>query len=146
MANWGYTREEQEPRPRLTGKQRVVIVSAEEGISNKGNPMITIGLRPSGCKFTVRTWLVKNDSFNKNATQFFDAFPEIEDGDFNFITWIGCEGAAMLGEDESGYLKVRWFLSPEQAANLPPFEGEKPERQTLTTLEDEPEEDGEFPF
>ena len=110
--------------------------------------MIEIKVRPSGCKFSVTTWLVKNDSFNRNATQFFDAFPEIGDGNFNFIEWIGAEGAADFGEDDRGYLKVKWWVDAVKAQSLPPFEGDKPERQTITSLtEEEPyDDDDDLPF
>ena len=147
MSSWSdYKREETESRT-LTGKQRCVIVKAEEKLSRNGNPMIEITVRPSGCRFNVRTWLVKNDSFNKKATAFFDAFPEIGDGNFTFIEWVGCEGAAMFGEDDNGYLELKYFISPERARNLPPFEGEKPEKQTVTSLDDDDDfDDDEVPF
>ena len=149
MSVWdSYKREENEHRSNITGKLRCVIVSAESKTSKSGNPMIEIKVRPSGCKFSVTTWLVKNDSFNRNATQFFDAFPEIGDGNFNFIEWIGAEGAADFGEDEKGYLKVKWWIDAVRASSLPPFEGDKPERQTITTLtEEEPyDDDDDLPF
>lgn len=130
----------------LIGKRRCVIVGAEETVSNAGNPMIVIKVRPSGCNFSVTTWLVKNEHFNRNATQFFDAFPEITDGDFNLLSWIGAEGAADFGEDEKGYLKVKWWVDAVKAQSLPPFEGEKPERQTITTLDDPEDDDGDLPF
>lgn len=149
MSNWDdYKREEREPESRITGKQRCVITAVEEAVSkSSGNPMIVITVRPSGCRFTVRSWLVKNDSFNKNATQFFDAFPDIGDGNFNFIEWVGAMGAAEFGEDERGYLKVKWWITPERAAKLPPFEGDVPERQKVSTLtEMEDADDGDLPF
>lgn len=132
----------------LIGKRRCVIVGAEETVSSAGNPMIVIKVRPSGCNFSVTTWLVKNEKFNHNATQFFDAFPEIGDGNFNFIEWIGAEGAADFGEDEKGYLKVKWWIDAVRASSLPPFEGDKPERQTITSLtEEEPyDDDDDLPF
>ena len=89
---------------------------------------------------------MKNDYFNRNMTQFFDAFPEITFGDFNFLAWVGCEGAAMFKQDDRGYTQISYFLSPERAADLPQFEGEKPERQSITSLEDETEDDDEMPF
>lgn len=150
MGNWDdYRREEREPDAKVSGKQRCVITAVEEAVSkSSGNPMIVITVRPSGCRFTVKSWLVKNDSFNRNATALFDAFPEIGDGNFNFIEWVGAEGAAMFGEDENGYLKVKYWLSPERAANLPPFEGDKPERQTITSLDDDDADfdDPDLPF
>ena len=154
MSNWSdYKHEESESRT-ITGKQRCVIISAEEKVSNAGNPMIVIKIRPSGCKFSIIHRFVKvgNDDesvkkFNNKLSRFFDAFPEIGDGNFDFLTWAGAEGAAMFGEDNNGYLEVKYFLTPDRVSTLPPFEGEKPERQTITTLVDEDEDDGdEMPF
>jgi hypothetical protein len=142
-----YKREEREPESKITGKQRCVITAVEEKTSKaSGLPMIEITVRPSGCRFTVKSWLVHNDNFNRNATQFFDAFPEIGDGNFSFVEWIGAEGAAMFKEDENNYLRIAYWIDPVRAANLPPFEGEKPERQTITTLEAEDGLDDEMPF
>ena len=97
MGNWSkYTREEREEVAKVTGKLRCVIVDVEEAVSKSGNNMIVISVRPSGSPAKVKYWLVDNDYFNRNATQFFDAFPEIPDGDFTFEKWIGCEGAGRL--------------------------------------------------
>ena len=151
MSNWdSFEREEKERESAVVGKHRVVIVDAEEGKTGAnskkpGTPMIIVKLRPSGRKFTVTYRVVKNEYFNRNMTQFFDAFPEIRFGDFSFLTWAGCEGAAMFKEDANGYTQISYFLSPERAADLPPFEGEKPERQTFTSLDDESDSDG-LPF
>lgn len=134
--NWNYNREERTSGG-TTGKQRCVIVSAEEKTSKAGKPMIEVGVRPSGCAFTVKTYLVSGEYFNRNATQLFDAFPEIKDGDFTLLNWIGCEGAAMFDLDDRGYLKVKYFIDSVKAASLPPYEGDKPPRQTVTSLEDD---------
>lgn len=140
MTDWNYQREETRTDA-LKGKYRCVIVDVEETVSKtSGLPMIVITVRPSGTKFKVKTYLVKNDKFNRNATSFFDSFPEIEEGTFNFVEWIGCVGAALFDEDEQGYTKLKWFISASKAEGLPPFEGEKPERQTVTKLEKEVEE------
>lgn len=139
MSAWDdYRREERKPENKVTGKLRCVIVDVEEGVSKSSDlPMITIYVRPSGCKFKVRTWLVHNDKFNENAAKFFDAFPEIEDGNFNFVEWIGCEGAANFAEDDKGFLALKSWVFPRQAETLPPFEGEKPPRMTVTKLDPE---------
>ena len=147
MSAWDdYRREEREEQTRLTGKMRCVITDVEEGTSKtSGLPMITISVRPSGCGYKVKTYIVKNDHFNRNATQFFDAFPEIGDGNFDFITWPGCEGAAMFDLDDRGYVKVKYWIDATKATDLPPFEGDKPERQTVTAIDvDEPDDD--LPF
>ena len=143
MGNWDdYRREDREPAEKVTGKLRCVIVDVEETTSkSSGLPMIVITVRPSGCNFKVKTWLVKNENFNRNAGQFFDTFPEISDGNFNFVEWIGCEGAANFVEDENGFLKIKCWVYPRQAESLPEFVGEKPERQTVTALDDEEPDD-----
>lgn len=152
MNNWtDFTREEKERESAVTGKHRVVITEATEGVTgqmskNPGTPMIIVKVRPSGRHFSVTYRVVKNDYFNRNMTQFFDAFPEIMFGDFNFLSWVGAEGAAMFKQDDRGYAQVAYFLSPERAEDLPPFEGEKPERQSITSLEDDTADDGDLPF
>ena len=147
MSNWDYTREESN---RLSpGDYRVEIVDVQEAISKtSNNPMLVITVRPNGSNIKIQTYLVKNEHFNRNATQFFDAFPQIQEGDFNILGWVGCVGAARLKEDENGYLKVAWFLDARRAEKLPPWQGEMPERQTVTELGDGFVEikDDELPF
>ena len=151
MSTWDdYQREEREESAKVTGRLRCVIVEADEAVTGPnsktpGTPMIVIKLRPSGRRFTVTHRIVKNDYFNRNMTQFFDAFPEITFGDFNFLSWVGAEGAAFFDLDDRGYMKVKYFIDSVKASDLPAFEGEKPERQTITTLDDA-EDDGELPF
>ena len=148
MSAWDdYRREERTPENKVAGKLRCVIVDVEEGTSKKsGLPMITIYVRPSGCKFKVKNWLVHNEKFNENAAKFFDAFPEIEDGNFNFVEWIGAEGAANFVEDENGFLNIKSWVFPRQAESLPPFEGEKPPRMTVTKLEDPEDDESDLPW
>lgn len=146
MADWGYQREDRQTDA-LKGRYRCVIVDVDEAVSKtSGLPMIVVSVRPSGTKFKVKTYIVKNDRFNRTMTQFFDAFPEIADGDFNFVSWVGCVGAAEFGEDENGFTKLKWFIPANKAESLPPFEGEKPERQTVTTLDDDVEEEEDLPW
>lgn len=146
MSDWGYKREDHQ-MDALKGKVRCVITDVEEAVSkSSGLPMIVITVRPSGTKFKVKTYIVKNDNFNRNMTTFFDSFPEIEEGTFNFVEWVGCVGAADFGEDENGYTRLKWFIPASKAESLPPFEGEKPERQTVAKLEEVEEDDDDFPF
>lgn len=135
--SWDYQRDESHAEPK-TGKQRCVIVAAEESVSkSSGSPMIVVTVKPSGSNAKVKSYIVKNERFNRNMTNLFDAFPSIGDGNFNFMEWIGAEGAADFGTDDNGYLRVKWFISPKQAESLPPFEGDKPEKQTMTSIDDE---------
>ena len=146
MTDWNYQREERDTTEKVTGRLRCVITDVEETESKtSGLPMIVVSVRPSGTRFSVKSYIVKNEHFNRNMTQFFDAFPEIGDGNFSFLEWIGAMGAAMFDLDERGYLKVKYWISADRAGLLPEFEGEKPEKQTVTSLEDEPSEDG-LPF
>lgn len=149
MSNWSdYQREERENNTNITGKLRCVITAVEEAVSkSSGKPMIVVSVRPSGCRFSVKNYIVKNDKFNRNMTDFFDSFPSIGEGNFDFLTWVGALGAANFGEDENGYLKVKWWITADRAASLPPFEGDIPEQQSVSTLTDmEGEDDGELPF
>ena len=66
-------------------------------------------------------------------TELFDSF-NIDEGDFNFIGWVGAVGAAKLKTDENGYLKA-WFIKKDKAKDLPEWVGEMPERQTVTDFE-----------
>ena len=140
--SFNYQREE---TPKLAaGNYRVVIVSAEQRTSKSGKQMIVLGIRPSGTKITIYHYIVEGEYFNRNMTSFFDSF-DVDEGNFELVTWIGAEGAARLAEDENGYLKVKYFIRKDKAANLPPFVGEKPERQTVTKFEDLPSDD-DLPF
>ena len=144
MSNWSdYQREE---RPRLTpGDYRVEIVGVEEATSQKtGNPMLVISVRPNGSTITIKHYITKNEYFNRNMTEFFDSF-NIDEADFTLPTWVGAVGAARLKEDKDGYLKVARFISEEKAYDLPVWQGEFPQRQELTKLE-EIEDDGELPW
>ena len=144
MSGWDYTREES---TRLTpGDYRVEIVDVEETTSkSSGNPMLVVTVRPNGSNIKIPNYIVRNEYFNRNMTQFFDAFPQIEEGDFNILGWVGCVGAARLKEDENGYLKVAWFIDDKRAEKLPPWTGPVPERQTITDFA-EVADDSDLPF
>ena len=152
MSLWdSYKREERKPENKVSGKMRCVIVDVEERVAKSGNPMVVVYLKPSGCRFKVRYNIVKSGdtpeeaehNFNERAAKFFDAFPEIGDGNRNYVEWIGCEGAANFAEGSNGYLEVKGLVFPRDAESLPPFEGEKPPRMQVTKLdpEDDPEDE-----
>ena len=148
MGAWDdYRREEREESAKVTGRLRCVIVDVEETESKtSGLPMIIVSVRPSGTVFKVKSYIVKNEHFNRNMTQFFDAFPEIGDGNFSFVEWVGALGAAMFDLDERGYVRVKYFIDAVRAEDLPPFEGERPERQSVSKLDDEDGLDDDMPF
>lgn len=143
--DYGYKREEGGSRIE-PGDYRVAIVEVEEKTSKAGNPMIVVSLRPSGSGITIKHYLVKNEYFNRNMTQFFDSF-DIPEGNFRFLEWYGAQGAAKLVNDENGYLKVHYFIRKDKAADLPPFSGDIPEKQTVTEFKDaDIEDDDDLPF
>ena len=146
MANYSDFKREEEPK--LEGKRRCVITKVEEKVSSSGNDMIVIYLRPSGCKFELRYWAVHNDSFNRKMTAFFDSFAEIPFGSFENmeVAWVGAEGIINIGRDKNDYLEVKGFVDAVSGRNLPPYEGERPPRQQITSLEDETENSDDLPF
>jgi hypothetical protein len=147
MSNWDDFRRDETPRAVQTGKQRCVIVAAEEAVSQSSKkPMIVVTVTPSGSTTKVKHYIVKNDYFNRRMTDFFDAFPEIGSGNFNFVEWIGAVGAANFGIDDNGYLTVKWFINPKQAENLPEWEGEKPQKQSVSKLLEADDDVGDLPF
>ena len=144
MSNWNdYQREE---APRLeAGDYRVEIVDVEDTTSkSSGSPMIVVTVKPNGSNIKIKHYVVKNQYFNRNMTEFFDSF-NIDEGDFNFIGWVGAVGAAKLKEDDSGYLKVAWFIRRDKAESLPAWVGEMPERQTVTEFT-EVDESSDLPW
>ena len=146
MTDWAnyYKREEGKSSKKVQGQLRCVITSAEEAKSKTGKDMIVVSVKPSGAEFSVKHYIVKNEYFNRNMTVFFDSFPAINDGDFNFAKWIGAEGAARFTLDENGYTKIKWFIEADKQAELPPFEGTKPEGVTDLDFHDVNEDD--LPF
>ena len=140
----GYRREE---RSRIApGDYRVAITEVEETTSRNGNPMLVVTVQPNGSEIHIKHYLVKNEYFNRNLSELLDSFGLGEN--FDTLTWVGAVGAARLIEDENGYLKVRYFLSPERAEKLPPWQGKEPERQEVSSLGDgfEMLDDDDLPF
>ncbi len=144
MSNWDYARE---AGSRLAaGDYRVAIVDVQETTSKSGKRMIVVTVQPNGSNIKIQHYIVEGDYFNRNMTSLFDAFPQIAEGDFNFLGWVGCVGAARLKEDENGYLKVHYFLDEKRAEKLPAWVGEMPERQTVTSFDNMEETDEPLPF
>lgn len=149
MSNWNDYIPEEGGSKLEPGDYRCEVVDVEEKMSKtSGKPMIVITVKINNSPIKVKSYIVKNEYFNRNITSFFDSFG-INRGDFNFLGWFGAVGAAKFDEDENGYLKVKWFLSPKQAENLPAWVGPVPERQTVTTIGggfEEAEDDPDLPF
>lgn len=143
MSKWNFVREE---RKRMeAGDYRLEIIAAEEKQSQAGNDMIVITVKPNQSEIKINHYFVKNQYFNRNMTDFFDSF-NIEENNFNFLSWVGAVGAARLKEDEDGYLKIAWFINKEKAKSLPEWVGEMPERQQVSDGFVELKDDEELPF
>ena len=144
--NWNYVREES---PRVApGDYRFEVISAVEKVSKSGKNMIEVCLKINGSNLTVYDYFVEGEFFNRKATSFFDA-TNIEEGNFDLITWVGAVGAARFKEDENGFLKVAYYIDKKRAERLPPWRGPMPERQKVTTIEgftESNEPDDELPF
>lgn len=139
-----YKREENKSSKKVQGQLRCVVTAAEEAKSKTGKDMIVVSVKPSGAEFSVKHYIVKNEYFNRNMTSFFDSFPAIDDGDFNFAKWIGAVGAANFTLDENSYTKIKWFIEADKQTDLPPFEGTIPEGVTDLDFHDVNEDD--LPF
>lgn len=116
------------------GNYRCSVLDVEQGVSkSSGNDMFVITVGIANTNIKVKNYIVCNEYFNRNMTAFFESFG-IDEGDFETIGWIGACGAAKFEEDENGYLKVKWFLNPKQAESLPDWQGERPQRQSVTKI------------
>lgn len=134
--SWGNFKYEKSSTPeRAPGVYRALIIAAEITTSrSSGKKMLKISLRPSGSKAIVYGYILDNDHFDQNFSEFIDAFPEIRDkADAELCTfWVGAEGAVKLVVDEKGFWKTAQFpwVSAAKAEALPPY--------VWTPREDEP--------
>lgn len=128
------------------GDYRVEVTNVEETVSkSSGKPMMVISLKPNQSNINVKYYIVRNDYWKQNLTEFYDCFL-IPRGDDNILTWIGAVGAAKLVEDDNGYLKVKRLLDQKQQEKLPPWVGEVPKRQTLESIMEEADSEEYLPF
>lgn len=99
------------------GEHRVKIKDVNQDTSSKGNSMLVIELSIENASFTVKHFIVKNEYFNANATQFFDAFG-IPRGNFDYPRWVGRTGKAFLKRNEKGYMDLKYLVVKQ--TNQPP--------------------------
>lgn len=125
---WSYQREEQSFPVVPEGQHRIRIKAADKAVSKKGNDMLTLQFTVSGSGLSLFHYITFLDDrpeiTNRMLTAFFDAFPAIEDGDFNTNHWIGKVGACVVKHEDyngSPSAKISYFLKPEKAENLPPW-------------------------
>lgn len=132
------------------GDYRFEVTEAVEKTSkSSGKRMYEVSLKLNGSKITVKDYFVEGDSFCRKTTQFFDA-TNIDRGDFNILTWAGAVGAACFKKNDDGYLRVSYYIAvdTDREKKITPWQGEMPERQTVTSLDGLPEadDDTELPF
>ena len=155
-----YTYKKTETVERQPGNYRCIILKAEAGTSKtSGKNMITLFLRPSGTASTVKAYIVDNEWFDSNFSQFLDAFPALKNNPNpdNCFSWRGAVGAVKLKVNDDGYFetaKYPWIAADDsKATKLPEFEWkarddesqEMPVLQEFTELSDEEESD-DIPF
>lgn len=122
---WEYKRESSQYTQLPEGRYRIRIKSVEKAVSSKGNDMLAFQFDVSGSKQILYHYIVfladRPEITNRQLTQFFDSFKDIEDGNLNIATWIGKVGACQVKHDDDGRAKIHYFLRPKQAEELPPW-------------------------
>lgn len=125
---WNYTREENNGFSTNIpeGKHRIRIKSAEKAVSKSGNDMLVLQFEVSGYNATIYHYITfmpdKPEITNRNLTQFFDAFKDIPDGDFDTSHWIGKVGATTVKHEEyngNTNAKIGYFISADKQSDLP---------------------------
>lgn len=150
-----YTYQKPQFEENKPGNYRCVILNAEVTTSKtSGKRMLVISVRPSNTRATVKSYIVDNDYFDSNFSQFLDAFPQLgKTTPNNCFAWRGAMGAIKLGVNDNGYFEAKWFLPPEKAEDLPDFiwkarddePQEMPVFQELTELTNDDDE-SDIPF
>lgn len=121
---WNYERTESEFEKIPEGRHRIMIRNVEKTESQAGNEMLKFEFNVSGTNSRLFHYIVflpdRPEITNRNLTQFFDSFTDIEDGNFDFMSWIGKVGAAEV-EHDGEYVRVKRFLPKRAQASLPPW-------------------------
>lgn len=132
---WNYQRDESSAfTPIPVGAHRIRIAKAEKAQSKTGKDMLTLEFDVSGYNSKLYHYIVflpdKPEITNRNLTQFFDAFKDIPDGDFNTQNWVGKVGACQVKhEDYNGNptAKVHYFIKADKQNDLPAWK--EPEKR-----------------
>ena len=126
--SWNYKREENNSFTTNIpeGAHRIRIKTAEKKVSKTGNDMLVLQFDVSGYKSTIYHYIVflqdKPQITNRNLTQFFDAFKDIPDGEFDMSKWVGAVGACVVKHEEyNGNInaKIDKFLPVDKQGDLP---------------------------
>lgn len=135
------------------GDYRAKISAVEETVSkSSGNPMLVVTVAPdgltnfSGEQITIKIYIVKNERYNQNVTRLLDCFAIPDERVQLLAGWTGFSGGVRLGEDERGFLKVKRYLTREQFDKLPPWSGEEPHPQEISSAFAEVQGDEDLPF
>lgn len=115
MTNWSenFKRETREEID-WTGVHAFQITDVAEGVSKtSGLPMLIISTEQSKSGIKCTQYIVKNDFFNQNMTELFNALDEVEFGDFDFTHWIGKVGVARYKRDKKGFITLGRFLAAD---------------------------------
>lgn len=135
---WSYKREESDRQfaPIPEGNHRIRVRSADKAVSKNGRDMLALQFDVSGYNQILYHYIVFMDDrpeiTNRMLTQFFDAFPQIAEGDFNMANWIGKVGACKVKHEEyngNQSAKVHYFIAANKQKDLPPWK----EPQTTST-------------
>lgn len=122
---WEYKREEGQFQQLPEGRYRIRVRTADKAISKNGNDMLVLQFDVSGSNQILYHYIVfmpdRPEMTNRMLTQFFDAFKDIPDGDFNLNSWVGKIGACQVKHDDAGRAKLHYFLRGRQADDLPPW-------------------------
>lgn len=128
MVMWSYKREERQQFEQVpVGKHRIRIRSADKAVSKNGNDMLALQFEVSGMPNILYHYIVFLDDrpeiTNRMLTQFFDAFPNIAEGDFDMRHWIGKVGACVVSVDKNDPERTRlsYFIRADKQAELPPW-------------------------
>lgn len=112
--------------PISAGPHRVRIESAEKAVSKTGKDMLKIVMEVSGCKSKLFHNIVflpdRPEITNRNLTDFYAAFAQIKEGDFNLAGWVGKMGAVQVKhEPYNGEMQARvhYFIPAGKQLALP---------------------------
>lgn len=121
------------------GKHRIRVKSVEKTQSKNGNDMLAMQFEISGYNSILYHYIVfmndKPEITNRMLTQFFDAFKDIQEGDFNINGWVGKVGACVVKHEEyngNTNAKIRYFLSADKQNDLPAWV--EPENSSQATM------------
>ena len=127
--DWNYE------RPQVPeGAHRIRVISAKVAKSKAGNDMLALRFDVSGITTILSHYITflpdRPELTNRLLTQFFDSFPDIPCGNFDFSQWIGKMGACVVTKDRNNPARTRlyYFISAADQDDLepwqyPPFRG-----------------------